>query len=334
MTRKIWLTWETQRRNDELARAFGAELSVIDHSVRRPVVRYLLSAWQTVGVIRRARPALVVAQCPSLLLVGLVALLRLISRFTFVIDAHNAFFEYAKSPRPAVRALLRFAAHRSDFIIVSNSALVPPAEQLGATPLVLPDKLPQFAARPAPEFTHDLPPPVITLISSFAKDEPLADFLTAFSEHDIPGTLLVTGRKERAGKLLRFESKRIRFTGFLSHENYEALLLHSDLLVDLTRREDCLLCGAYEAVAAQVPILLSDSPALRSTFRRGALFSANTPRAFQQELTRYLSNPEHYKREIREFRIEYEKQWRRSFEEVEAVLNSHSKVLAAGEAAL
>jgi hypothetical protein len=47
-------------------------------------------------------------------------------------------------------------------------------------------------------------------------------------------------------------------------------------VIDLSTRERCLLCGAYEAVAAGKPMILSRTRTLMDYFTRGAVFTDNT----------------------------------------------------------
>jgi len=58
-------------------------------------------------------------------------------------------------------------------------------------------------------------------------------------------------------------SDNLTLTAFIDDNAYVTLLYSCDLIVDLTTREDCLVCGAYESVSAEKPLLLSDTTALR-----------------------------------------------------------------------
>jgi len=57
---------------------------------------------------------------------------------------------------------------------------------------------------------------------------------------------------------------------------YISLLRSCDLVMDLTTRQACMVCGGYEAVAAGTPLLLSDTEVLRKYFNRGCLYTDNT----------------------------------------------------------
>ncbi len=69
----------------------------------------------------------------------------------------------------------------------------------------------------------------------------------------------------------------MELSGFVSEPDYVELLSSARVIVDLTTREDCLVCGAYEALALGRPLVVSDSRALRELLRDGAVFARNEP---------------------------------------------------------
>ena len=317
---RVWITWETQRRNEELAEAFEAELRVFDYSHQATVLRYLLSIFRTVPLLFRSRNRIVFAQCPSVVLVVLVSFFRLLGRFTFIIDAHNATFEYLQ--HPFLRSLMRFALRRADFVIVSNDRLVP---KLGIEPssvLILPDRLPRITEGELPRCFAESPRPIFLLISSFAADEPLEVFLRTIRRREEAFTLFVSGRRERAGSLLEFEDEKIRFTDFLPREEYDALLANSDLAIDLTDRDDCLPCGAYEAVSVGVPLLLSDTPVLRETFSEGCLYVDATDEGINRGLDRYFHSAVELREQMQKFHGQFDLHWQKRFDELGELLRN------------
>jgi glycosyltransferase involved in cell wall biosynthesis len=68
----------------------------------------------------------------------------------------------------------------------------------------------------------------------------------------------------------------VRLTGFLSEPDYWRLMQDSHAVLDLTLMPDCLVCGAYEALAAERPMILSDGVASRELFANVACFSQET----------------------------------------------------------
>ena len=65
------------------------------------------------------------------------------------------------------------------------------------------------------------------------------------------------------------------FCGRVPWERYDQLLRSVNGVIDLSTRERCLVCGAYEAVAAGKPMILSRTATLMGYFARGAVFTDN-----------------------------------------------------------
>ena len=71
------------------------------------------------------------------------------------------------------------------------------------------------------------------------------------------------GREQQYGKPL---PANIKLTGYLPEPEYLSLLNACDLVLDLTTRDHCLVCGAYEAVSFNKPFVLSNNQATQGLF--------------------------------------------------------------------
>ena len=107
--------------------------------------------------------------------------------------------------------------------------------------------------------------------ASFAPDEPLAEVLSAVNKHKNM-KVFVTGNFYRNPSLLRFSSSHVEFTGFLKRQDYEKLLANSFGVITGTKDEYTLMMSAWEAVAFQKPLLLSETKTLRNMFEDYATF--------------------------------------------------------------
>jgi hypothetical protein len=107
--------------------------------------------------------------------------------------------------------------------------------------------------------------------ASFAPDEPLAEVLNAVNKHK-KMKVFVTGNFYRNPSLLRFASSHVEFTGFLPRQDYEKLLANSFGVITGTKDEYTLMMSAWEAVAFQKPLLLSETKTLRNMFEDYATF--------------------------------------------------------------
>ena len=68
-------------------------------------------------------------------------------------------------------------------------------------------------------------------------------------------------------------TENIILTGFISDSDYHDLIESCDAMIVLTRRDDCLTCGAYEALSSCKTGVLSDTEVLRKTFGDAFLYS-------------------------------------------------------------
>jgi len=107
--------------------------------------------------------------------------------------------------------------------------------------------------------------------ASFSPDEPLLEVLSAVNEYKNI-KVFVTGNCYRNPSLLRFSSSHVEFTGFLNREDYKKLLVNSFGVITGTKDEYTLMMSAWEAVAFQKPLILSETKTLRNMFDDYAIF--------------------------------------------------------------
>ena len=301
----LWITWEHHRRTIELCRALSLELCEL-LSPRSRVIRYVVLIARTVRCLVRRRPSLVVVQCPSVVLGMVAAMLKPFLRFTLVADLHNeAVKPYSISSR-LYRIVLAFIHRTADVCIVSNAHLVPAVEAAGGRTFVLPDKLPDLPSRAItiPNSTR-----TVVFVCSYAADEPYREVIEAARFLDPCVTVMVTGDFRR-GDVLR-PPDNVYLTGFVSERDYLALLQIADVIVDLTSLEDCLVCGAYEAVALGKPLVTSDTVALREYFHRGTVYTKHDCRSLAAAMAEALDNSDRLAADMRALRVELARSWTR-----------------------
>jgi glycosyltransferase involved in cell wall biosynthesis len=122
------------------------------------------------------------------------------------------------------------------------------------------------------------------LICSFNSDEPYEAAFEAFSSLHREGYILyVSGNyKKIRTDLSRFPG--VRFLGFLPTDEYYAYLLSVSVVLDLTTLDDCLVCGAYEALAAEKPLVVSNTAALSEYFGDAVVLTNNTSDAIRESV--------------------------------------------------
>lgn len=283
-----------------MARRVGAALYEFE-SERRRLLRYCVLLWRTARVILRSRPDIIYFQNPSIMLAIAVVVMKSLrlTRAAIVGDFHNA----GVCP-PVGRVLVPFLARGCDLVIVSNKSLETRVVRMGARCLSLPDPLPELPMIPAVR-SQDGKFRVL-MVCSWADDEPVAEVLRA-AENLLtcsPSVAFeITGRPslERRG-WSRPLPENVSLTGFLSETEFVRKLRSSDLVMDLTTREDCMVCGAYEAVSAEVPIIVSANEPMMRYFRKGAVFTDNSADSITQCIVDAVARREVLAREVKELK--------------------------------
>ena len=110
---------------------------------------------------------------------------------------------------------------------------------------------------------------------TFGPDEPYLAVLEAARLIDPEIGIYVTGDPRGKADPEAWPD-HVVFCGRVTWERYDQLLCSVNGVIDLSTRERCLLCGAYEAVAAGKPMILSRTQTLMGYFARGAVFTDHT----------------------------------------------------------
>jgi glycosyltransferase involved in cell wall biosynthesis len=279
MSGTLGLSWFEHRRMRELCAGLGFEFIVLNTHFQG-MTRYLLLATRTISLLVRRRPDILVVQNPSLVLTALSIAIRGAFGYRIVVDAHNeAVIPFINRQR-WVNRVSRWILRRADLTIVTNRHLAEIVKERGGRPFSLPDRIPtppQGAVRPLGAGFN------VVLIATFAPDEPLASVFEAVRGTQVD--LYVTGNHRKLEKSVAATVPRnVSFTGFLDEEGYWCLLKAADAIVDLTLMPNCLVCGAYEALALGKPMVLSNNPASVGLFGGVAVFTDNTPSDIRRAL--------------------------------------------------
>ncbi|MES2822434.1 MAG: hypothetical protein V4732_02450 [Pseudomonadota bacterium] len=322
-----WITWEKQIRNRSLSQKFNAQLYEFDYHGNQ-LARYSKCIFNTIGVLYKRRNGVVFVQTPSIALALLALFMRPFLRYMLIIDAHNAgIFPEKKWLMHIAELVLK----KADFTIVTNQRLADIISSKGGSALIIPDPLPTFHDQKklmGMEIEHKN----VLFICSWANDEPYFEvFKTAESLQDF--SFFVTGRskgKEQGyGKPL---PKNIVLTGYLSDDDYHKKLATSGIIVDLTTRDDCLVCGAYEATALERPFIVSNKKAIREYFKKGCVYVENTTEDITHGITLMVEQHNELKKQVVLGRTEIETNWNLLFEKTKVLIankrESHQKIQA------
>jgi len=308
----IWITWNSQRRNIGLSAAFGYPLYEVLFDTF-PLQRYLKSTLKTISIIANKRPKVVVAQNPSIILSTLVLILRFFLNYRVIIDAHNGGLFPLEGKSKVLMKWSKLIQNYADLTLVTNETLKLVVEGNKGKAFVLPDRLPDITNRGHFDLEGRFK---VAFICTYSSDEPYEAVIQ--SAHLLPQnvSIYLTGKYDK-----KIDPDTIPPTvkplGFIPEEEYWSFLSASDLVMVLTKRQACLVCGAYEGVALSKPLILSDTKALRSYFNSGCVYVQPTPASIASGIETAMENYDTLTDEIKSLKPRLRADWKRKFKSLE-----------------
>ena len=314
---RLWITWESQRRNQSTSSALNAKLIEIALEDSR-FLRYGKSIAITIKAVWIERPALLFVQNPSIVLSSLAILIGAVSPIKIVIDAHNSGLRPLEGRSRFFNAWADRLARYADLTIVTSDVLCAHVTTVGGRPALLPDPIPILKA--PLELKRLVGKHNVLFICSWADDEPYVDVIAAAKLIASSTFIYITGNwKKRAAELPAILPDNVVLTGFVSNTEFDQLLFSADVILDLTTRDDCMVCGAYEGVAAEKPLILSSSPVLEAYFDKATIYTANNTESIAEAIDYAIASLDSLKAESVKFRVELGQRW----EKLKLNLESH-----------
>ncbi len=309
--KRLWITWEKHRRTSGLVAALpDVKLFQLEFEAHG-LIRYPYFFFKTSLILASKRPELLIVQNPSVVLALFASTLGRLFTSHVVIDAHNEGLKPFYSKFNWLLPLYKFIQKRANLTIVTNKALADEVRMNGGMPFILEDKIPEFDA-----VNHVSLKGIYNLvfICTFEKDEPYQEVIRAAGLIDSSVCIYITGNYQKAPRdIIDKAPSNIIFTGFLSDQEYKNILYSSDIIIDLTSMENCLVCGAYEAVALEKPIIISDTQALLSYFQTGAVYTKNRAEAIAEAIKYAIENKEKLKVEMKILKDRLKSEWTDKF---------------------
>lgn len=297
LTKSVWITWENQRRNREIANSLGVtifELKEIDN-IHNLLKKYINGIYKTFLILKTERPTIIFCQNPSLVLAFFLIFISFFSNKKIIVDAHNAGLFPCEGKAPLLNWLSRFVQKKSALTLVTNQSLAEIVFNNGGNPFVLQDKIPDISDRYRLDLRGDIN---ILFICSFAADEPYEAVFQAANLIDHNICLYVTGNYCKNNIVPPTNTDNLILTGFLPEDEYIAMLQSVDATIDLTSRDNCLVCGAYESVAAGKPMILSNTKALKEYFSMGAIYTGHSPQELANAINQVMIRKESLQQEV------------------------------------
>jgi glycosyltransferase involved in cell wall biosynthesis len=319
MQKRIWITWETQRRSIELAKKFGCELYVIE---KKGVMRYPISIIKTLFIIYRTKPDVLFVQNPSMILATVACLYKILMGTPVVVDRHTTFLLNKKDWRlikvMLFKLLHRFTIRYADITIVTNDYLATLVRELRGLPFILPDMIPELTATRKMNLQGNKN---ILFITSFGADEPIGEVLNAmrYLTQDNVVAYITGNFKKIDESLVLSAPTNVIFTGFLEEQNFINMLFSVDCVMVLTTADACMLCGCYEAVSAGKPLITSDKDVLNKYFT-GAVFVDETESGICAGIKRVIEDIPNYQDKISKLKHKLIPEWERRYFDLEQQL--------------
>lgn len=318
-----YISWQPYcSRSDNTARELGGKSYTIYYDVFGShyltiIFKYFFQTIKTLQVLLKERPDVVFVMSPPLFACLPVFLYTKFFRKRYVIDAHTGAFKDNMWQR--VMFLQRFFCRKAEFTIVTNDELSKIVSGWNADYVIVPDVPIKLHNPVMPELKNRLN---ITLVNTFAKDEPLDAFLDAAGRMgDIQ--FFITGKiKKSKSELVESAPQNVTFTDFLSYPDYYGLLLKSTAIVVLTTRDLTMQRGAYEAIYLGRPVITSDWPILRQNFAKGAVFTDNSAAGIKEAIQEALALIKALETEAEELRQLKLKRWEQNQKKILEALKS------------
>jgi glycosyltransferase involved in cell wall biosynthesis len=212
----------------------------------------------------------------------------------------------------------KWLQRKADLVIITNEDLNKVVKENGGKAFILPDRLPETHPTPVYPFEGKTN---IVFICTYAADEPFLEVFKAAEK--LPNDVLfyVTGKYK--GKVDPSSvPKNVKLLGFVPDDMFWSLLNTADLLMDLTTRENCLVCGAYEGTALEKPLILSDTKSLRAYFNMGSVFVKPEAESIAIGVIEAINKYSELKKDLKQMKIILEESWGKTFEDLKFKLSS------------
>jgi len=281
LNKEIWITWNNSQRSRNLANEL--KLPIFEKTIgNNTLSRHLFSSIWAIFTFIKVRPEKIYMQYSFLLLLVAAVYKKLVPYpIDIVCDCHTKALR--RDVSGSMGLLFWFLKKKSfkfvNVSIVSNAEMKSDIEKLTMNYCVLPDKIPEINVNTSRSISETY----CVFVCSYAIDEPLNDVIAAAERLDGLVKVFCTGKiPDNMTHLKNNPHKNIIFTDFLSQEEYYNLISNADCILALTTEEGCLQCAGYEALSAEVPMILSDTTALKAYFEDAAIYVKHSERDIEK----------------------------------------------------
>lgn len=285
--RAIWLTWHYAARSRNMSKVL--DIPILEYfNNKNALVRHSFSTIWTIYTLLKERPKVVFIQL-SFMLLNIVALYKICTfgQTVIIADCHTkALRRKAKGPLSYIFWTIKKATFRLvDVSIVSNVGMEKDIKELHDNYFMIPDKIPEIKLE---KNTNN--EKYFVYISSFAIDELFDEIFEVAKQLPNDIKLYWTGKIPQNISIPKDKPSNLIFTDYISFDEYYKLIANASSILALTTEEDCLQSGAYEALAVETPMVITDSIALKAYFQNSAIYTGHTPEEIKEKLLSVLDS--------------------------------------------
>jgi glycosyltransferase involved in cell wall biosynthesis len=276
----VVLAWtKISGRQVDLAYQFSGEAKIVfpDRVTNNKIVRYLLSAVQTIIFLRRGSYRVLIVTAPPIETALICAVFRRIGK-PLILDSHPGAFGLMGNARSRKEQFLhRWLWRRAALVLVTTEELVKTVNAGGGHALVFHEPFARWQELEEPSVPTDVPgsthPIRVFVPFIFARDEPVEVLLSVARRlQDIE--FRVTGNPDQLPDDTAIPPN-VTLVGFLGQEQYLSEMKKSDIVIVLSTERESVMRTAYEAIRMGRSLVVSKSEATLKYFPY-ALHAENT----------------------------------------------------------
>jgi len=289
------LAWtRISARQSDLAQQLGGDTKIVypeGRASNNKVVRYLLSAKETVAFLRHAAYGVLIVTAPPVETAMLCALFRRRSK-PFILDSHpGAFGLSGDTHSERLQFLHRWLWRKAECVLVTTPELADLVGRGGGRGLVFHEPPPpwstqEFASISGEQESETRSRVCVPFI--FTRDEPV-DTLVAAARLIPSVEFRVTGNPDRLPTTIEIP-ENVTLLGFLDSKQFLQEMHDADAILVLSTEPQSVMRTAYEAVRLERPLIVSDTAATRRYFPH-AVHTATTGHAIFESVQQLMAEP-------------------------------------------
>ena len=234
-----------------------------------------------------------------------------------VVDSHNAGLYPLKGRYKILNCVSRFIQRYADLTLVTNEFLKQNVENNGGRAFVLQNKIPELKRSKIKGLRGKYN---ILFICTYDDDEPYEIVFKAAKVIAKNIFIYVTGSFDIKGINTNDLPENVVFTDYIPEEEYISMFHSIDATIDLTNGENCLVCGAYESIAAGKLMVLLKTRALMEYFNNGSIYVEHNTESIVYGIRKVIKRKEELSKQVSDLRKIRVAEWQNQMNKLETIL--------------